>query len=280
VTALGSYLDARAHGGEWLLRIENLDPDREQPGSADAILATLEAYGLDWDGPVLYQNSRLETYKEALESLLTGNKAYFCACSRREVADSGIHGLEGPIYPGTCRDRPPLNGRTGSVRLRVIDETLSFEDAIQGHFQQHLASEIGDFIVRRTDGHFAYQLAVVLDDAFQGITDVVRGADLLPSTPRQIYLQRLLRLPHPTYMHLPVAVNSVGEKISKQTGAMPIAAMPKEKVLFHGLQFLRQQPPSALCRVAPGESLKWAIDHWNPAHMQNRKTQEIALETL
>ncbi|MGH9434304.1 MAG: tRNA glutamyl-Q(34) synthetase GluQRS, partial [Terriglobia bacterium] len=182
VAALGSFLDARAHGGKWLLRMEDLDPPRDQSGAADAIRRSLEAFGLHWDGPVLFQSTRLDAYRAAAEQLLADGSAYPCACSRREIADSSLRGLEGPVYPGTCRNGLPADRQARAIRLRVpADKTVSFDDLLQGSHHQHLAMELGDFVIRRADGYFAYQLAVVLDDAFQGITHVVRGADLLLS---------------------------------------------------------------------------------------------------
>ncbi|HVA54611.1 MAG TPA: tRNA glutamyl-Q(34) synthetase GluQRS [Gammaproteobacteria bacterium] len=264
-TALGSYLDARAHGGDWLLRIEDLDPPREQPGAADAIMRMLEAHGLHWDGSVLFQHTRLDAYQAAVAYLLKKNMAYPCTCSRREIADSGMHGLEGPMYTGTCRNRLGNDKRAAGVRLKVpIDETFSFNDVLQGAINQHLADEIGDFIVRRVDGHFAYQLAVVLDDAFQGINHVVRGADLLISTPRQIYLQHLFGLPTPEYMHLPVAVDTQGAKISKQTQAAQLDGKSPSQALCLALQFLGQSPLADLQLAAPHEVLSWAVSYWQP----------------
>jgi glutamyl-Q tRNA(Asp) synthetase len=281
VTALGSYLDARAHGGQWLVRMEDVDRPREQPGAADAILATLDAYGLHWDGPVLYQHTRLGAYAEAIEELISAGMAYPCACSRREIADSGIQGLEGPVYPGTCSKGLPGGTRARAVRVRVPpDENFMFTDLLQATVCQHLASDIGDFVVRRADGCFAYQLAVVVDDAFQGVTHIVRGADLLLSTPRQIYLQCLLHLQPSIYMHLPVAVNAGGKKLSKQTGAGPLDPSAKSVVMFQALQFLEQHPPSALLHANPDESLKWAVSHWNPAQLQGKKTRKLYLESI
>ncbi|MHB8424751.1 MAG: tRNA glutamyl-Q(34) synthetase GluQRS [Gammaproteobacteria bacterium] len=196
VTAVGSFLDARAHGGQWLLRMEDLDPLRESPGAADTILRSLDAFGLHWDGALLYQHSRLDAYQAAVERLRAAGLTFPCACSRTEIADSSLWGVEGPVYPGTCRHGLPPGKPARAIRLRVADgEILSFDDALQSQVRQHLAKEVGDFVIRRADGRFAYQLAVVLDDALQGITHVVRGADLLLSTPRQLYLQGLLHLP-------------------------------------------------------------------------------------
>ncbi len=260
--ALGSWLTARQAGGEWLLRIEDIDPPREKPGAADAILRTLEASGLHWDGAVLYQSRRQAAYLEALEKLVDKRLAYPCACSRKEVAQSARRGAEGPIYAGRCRngignpDKPP------AVRLRVEDEAIGFEDRVVGWYQQNLAVEIGDFVIRRADGLFAYQLAVVVDDAFQGINQVVRGADLLSSTPRQILLQNRLGLPRPAYVHLPLALDRKGRKLSKSDQARPLDDQAPLPSLLTAWAFLGQHPPEA----PPGsteEFLAWAIKAWD-----------------
>ena len=279
VTALGSYLDARAHAGEWLLRIEDLDPPREQPGAADAILSALDAYGLHWDGPVLYQHTRLDAYEAAMGRLLAAGLAYPCACSRQEIADSGMHGLEGAVYPGTCRNGP-RNGRPArTLRLRIPpEEILAVQDEIQGINRQHLAKEIGDFVIRRADGYCSYQLAVVVDDAFQGVTHVVRGADLLLSTARQVYLSRLLDGPKYIYMHLPVAVNTAGEKLSKQAHAAPVYADSAPELLFRALEFLGQSPPGELCAALPAELLGWAVGHWQPQPLRGLQTRKVTQE--
>lgn len=279
MAALGSFLDARAHAGQWLLRIEDLDPPREPPGAADAILRSLDAHGLHWDGAVMYQHDRLEAYKAAAQKLRQDGWAYPCACSRREIADSGLRGLEGPVYPGICRSGLPTGKPARALRLRVPDTAVfEFEDVLQGALRQDLAREIGDFVIRRADGHFAYQLAVVVDDAFQGITQVVRGADLLLSTPRQIYLQRRLGLPTPFYMHLPVAVNAAGEKLSKQTGALPLDDTQPVANLFLALKLLHQPPPRELQNAPAAELLRWAVNNWHTTGLRGILTQEIAQE--
>ncbi|EKE17024.1 MAG: hypothetical protein ACD_10C00660G0001, partial [uncultured bacterium] len=221
VAAVGSYLDARTQGGEWLLRLEDVDTSRNVPGAAEQILATLEAFGFEWDGPVLWQSQRLEAYAEALAYLQAAGLVYGCACSRKEIADSASRpAIDGGLaYPGTCRNGLPDGRLVRAWRLRVNDLPLVFVDRLQGQIVQQLASDVGDFVLRRADGLFAYQLAVAVDDDFQGISDIVRGADLLASTPRQIWLQRCLGFAEPRYAHLPVASNGVGEKLSKQTRA-------------------------------------------------------------
>lgn len=262
VAAVGSYLDARSQGGRWLLRMEDLDKPREMPGAADGILRTLEAFRFQWDGAVLYQSRRVDAYEAALDRLALDGAIFPCSCSRREIADSGLHGLEGPIYPGTCRHGLPPGRRTRAWRLRVPDEGLSFEDGLQGTVRQNLARDVGDFIVRRADGAHAYQLAVVVDDAHQGITHVARGADLLLSTPRQLLLQQLLGLSAPVYLHLPVAVNRAGEKLSKQTHAAALDEQRPGPTLWQALSFLRQAPPEALRDASIEEIWTWARAHW------------------
>ncbi|MBK8537067.1 MAG: tRNA glutamyl-Q(34) synthetase GluQRS [Candidatus Competibacteraceae bacterium] len=262
IAALGSFLEARRCGGEWLLRIEDVDSPRTVPGAADAILRTLEQCGLHWDGPVCYQSQRTERYQAALEWLLRAGRAYPCTCTRRQLASNPRARDGSPIYPGTCRCGVRQPDRPCAIRLRVNDAPILFQDALQGGYQQRLESEVGDFIIRRADGLFAYQLAVVVDDADQGISQVVRGSDLLDSTPRQIYLQRLLKLPTPDYAHLPVAVNSGGDKLSKQTGAPPLDERNLGSALWAALDFLGQQPPSDLVREPPTIILDWALAHW------------------
>jgi glutamyl-Q tRNA(Asp) synthetase len=229
VAALASYLDARVHGGRWLVRIEDVDVARSVPGAADAILALLHRLGMRWDGDVLWQSRRDHRYAAAFEQL--AGHTYPCGCNRREIADSrlGIAADGSPVYPGTCRHGLAAGKSVRSLRLRVPEaagegDLIAFVDRFGGPLERHLASESGDFILRRADGFWAYQLAVVVDDAEQGVTDVVRGADLLDSTPRQIYLQRLLGLPTPRYLHVPVLRNADGEKLSKQTGAVALTA--------------------------------------------------------
>jgi glutamyl-Q tRNA(Asp) synthetase len=269
VAALGSWLDARKHGGEWLVRMEDIDWPRRVPGASDAILATLEACGLEWDGEVLYQSRRTDIYTAALQQLQTTGRLFPCGCSRKEVADSALPGpptLAGSgelIYPGTCRHGLAAGRMPRAWRINVTGTTLTFDDAIQGHIRQDLEREVGDFVVKRADGLFAYQLAVVVDDAAQGITDVVRGADLLDSTPRQLLLQQLLGLAQPRYAHLPVAVNTQGEKLSKQTFAQAISNRRATDALFAALQFLGQSPPKDLAGAPAPDILDWARSHWS-----------------
>jgi glutamyl-Q tRNA(Asp) synthetase len=263
VAAVGSYLEAKFHNGTWLVRMEDLDAPRCVAGAADDILRTLEACGLHWDETVIHQSRRTAAYEEALRELQRIGAVYPCACTRREIADSALHGIDGQIYPGTCRNGLP-KGREGRAwRARTDNSPIAFDDELQGYMAQRLGSEIGDFVVKRADGLVAYQLAVVVDDAFQRISHVVRGADLLASTPRQIYLQRLLGLSTPHYMHLPVAVNAAGEKLSKQTLAAPVDNSESAITLWHALAFLQQQPPQELQQENPETVLEWAIRNWH-----------------
>ena len=263
VAALASYLDARHRGGEWLVRIEDLDPPREVPGAAAEILRALEALGFEWDGAVRYQSRELARYAATLEHLVQKDAVYPCTCSRREIQDSAIQGVDAPIYPGTCRRGMPAGRIPRAWRVRTVEGVISFADRVHGVLHQDVAAAVGDFVLKRADNCFAYQLAVVLDDADQGITDVVRGADLLDSTARQIMLQRLLDLPEPAYMHVPVAMNRDGEKLSKQTFAAPLSVRNAQPMLLAALEFLRQTPPRDLAGARAPDILVWAAAHWD-----------------
>ena len=265
VAALASFLDARAHGGEWLVRMEDVDTTRNVPGAADMILTTLEAFGFEWDGPVLWQTDRSEAYAEALERLKQAGLAYGCACSRKEIADSAcLPAIDGGlVYPGTCRAGMAGGRAARAWRLRVGLEEMAFEDRLQGHIVQVLERDVGDFVLRRADGLFAYQLAVTVDDDFQGISDIVRGADLLASTPRQLWLQRCLGFATPSYAHLPVVGNAAGEKLSKQTLAPALDAGRAAELLVKALSFLGQPVPSGLSRATVGEVWSWARESWS-----------------
>lgn len=272
VAAVGSYLDARHQGGEWLVRMEDLDPPREMPGAADLILQTLEAYGFEWDGPVWYQSRRHEFYQAALEQLHTDGLVYHCGCSRRDLQQGTLAGIDGPLYPGTCRDGLPAGRAPRTVRVRVPARRIQLTDRLQGPLAQQLDREVGDFILRRADGLYAYQLAVVVDDGAQGITDVVRGSDLLDSTPRQVYLQEVLGLATPRYLHLPVAANPAGEKLSKQTHAPPIPTRADLPLLCACLSFLGQAVPAGLAEADRESFWAWAIEHWDPARLPPWRT--------
>ena len=303
VAAVGSYAEARARGGQWLVRMEDLDRPREVSGAAADILRTLDAFGFAWDGPVLYQRQRTRAYAAALAHLGAQGLTYPCRCSRREIAlAAATTGPEGPIYPGTCRPAlipavPPRRGTgmpplpshhppcpsttppatphaapetvsTGqeAIRLRVETPPLTFHDRVQGPIVQDLVTEVGDFILRRADSLFAYQLAVVVDDAFQGITDVVRGADLTHSTPRQMLLQRLLGLPTPTYAHLPLARDPLGRKLSKSDATAPVAPRDPLPALLRAWAFLGQ--PALTERLGtPAEFWSQALGRWDLARV-------------
>jgi glutamyl-Q tRNA(Asp) synthetase len=272
VAAAGSFLEARARGGEWLVRMEDLDPPRVAPGADEDILGTHRACGMEWDGPVVYQSARSDAYHAALHQLREKKRVYPCACSRREIADSAVAGVEGPVYPGTCRAGLPPGKAARALRADTRGALIEFEDALQGRIAHDLEKAFGDFVLYRADEVYAYQLAVAVDDAEQGITDIVRGADLLASTPRQIYLQELLGLPRPRYAHLPVAVNSTGEKLSKQTFAAPVDAGHPVPALVAALSFLGQQPPGELAHGTVGELWKWAIAHWDIARVPRARS--------
>jgi len=265
VAALASYCDARAAGGEWLVRIEDVDEPRSRAHAATEILATLEVYGFEWDGEVVYQSAREAIYQSALDRLVANGEAYACICTRREL-EAAPYGAGGErVYPGTCRSGIASDSQPRAWRLRVTDEAIAFRDRLQGAREQRLEREIGDFIIKRADGMFAYQLAVVVDDAAQGITHVVRGADLLASTSRQIWLQRRLNLPTPSYLHHPVAILKNGEKLSKQTGAAPLAAQPLP-LLLAAWEFLGQPEPPAL-PDSLADFWRWAQRMWAPTNL-------------
>ena len=244
LAAVASWLDARAQGGEWLVRIEDVDATRTVPGAEAEILRLLEACALEWDGAIVRQSDRTGRYAQALRQLASQGRTYRCRCSRKEIADSALRGIEGPVYPGTCRALRLDSREPGADRVRVGAERVRFVDRVYGPIEQDIGEEIGDFVLRRRDGLFAYQLAVVVDDADQGITDVVRGADLLLSTPRQIFLQRLLGFSTPAYLHVPVATNAEGQKLSKQTGAPAIRVDEAAAALRAALHALGQPVPA------------------------------------
>ena len=271
VAAAASYLEARSHGGEWLVRIEDLDPPRERPGAADAILAELERLGLHWNGAVLWQSTRHEAYQAALEQLGRGGHLRTCSCSRAALAALPENARRAPgeesFHPAECLVPPSSRDGEFALRLRVPDRTVSFVDRVQGPQSVNLARTVGDFVLRRRDGLYAYQLAVVVDDAAQGITDVVRGADLLSSTPRQELLRQTLSLPPVTFMHIPLAVDAGGLKLSKSTGAAGLAQSNPAAQAVAALEFLGQEPPAGLARGRVGEVWEWAVPHWRPERL-------------
>lgn len=261
VAAVASYCDAKSNHGQWLLRIEDLDKPREVKGATQAILDCLEAYGFMWDGSICYQSQQTEYYEKALQQLQQW--VYPCTCTRKEIADSSARqGIEGFIYPGTCLHQPIKAQAPIAWRVKTNNFTDTFTDDIQGVLRQNLATDVGDFILKRADGLFSYQLAVVVDDAMQGITHIVRGADLLYSTARQRYLQQLLQLPAVQYAHIPVVMNSQGEKLSKQTLAPAISAQHASQQLYAALVFLKQSPPQNLAQANIQDVWTWAIAHW------------------
>ena len=256
VAALASWLDARAVGGRWLLRIEDTDPPREMPGARDAIVQTLECYGLEWDGEVVVQSERHAAYAGVVDRLFNLGLAYACTCSRKQLEP--YHG----IYPGFCRNAGH-DQHDVAIRLRVPELEYHFIDRVQGEYRQHLGRDVGDFIIRRRDGLYAYQLAVVLDDAWQGITDIVRGADLLDSTPRQLYLQELLGLKQPRYLHLPLITQPDGNKLGKSYRSPPLEADQATPLLLRALRALGQNPGTELAHASPRELLAWGSAHWD-----------------
>ena len=259
VAAVASYLEARANNGKWLLRIEDIDPPREHSGASSDILTALSAYGFQWNGDAIFQSGSQSAHEEALNALLQRNVCYRCGCSRRDLADAP-RGPLGVIYPGTCR-----NGSApgeAAIRVRTDNSAIAFDDALQGRVTQHLESESGDFVIRRRDNLIAYHLAVVVDDEIQGVTDIVRGIDLLDSTPRQIWLQRQLNYRTPNYAHIPVITHPGGDKLSKLTGAPGISLDNIEKTLVAALYALQQNPPTDLAKSSLRNIWLWADKNW------------------
>lgn len=265
VAALASFLDARAHAGEWLLRIEDVDPPRVAAGASASILRTLACHGFSWDGEVMYQSRRTEAYQSALARLIATGEVYACDCTRKRISDSARPGVDGPVYPGTCRSRSAHAG--GAMRLRLPAGRVIFQDALLGRVACDVERECGDFVLRRADGVYSYQLAVVVDDAEQGITHVVRGADLLTSTPRQILLQQALTYPTPSYLHLPVVLDAQGLKLSKQTLAAPLVDTEPLPALRLAGRFLGL-PGAGGHAASPTDWLNAAIRLWPEAVMR------------
>ena len=269
VAAVASYLQARSCRGRWLLRIEDIDPPRERKGAADAIIRALEAYGFEWDGPVLYQSRNTPHHHEVVERLLEEGLAYRCGCSRQRLA-TAPQGPLGRIYPGTCR--AGSTSRSSAIRLRTDNEPVAFVDLVQGSEEQRLESESGDFVIRRRDNLIAYHLAAVVDDFKQGVTEVVRGVDLLESTPRQIYLQRKLGYSTPRYAHIPVVVNRAGQKLSKTTGAGGISLDRPAQTLCAALRALRQSVPSDLASAGQPAVWAFAMERWTLDSLVNQRS--------
>lgn len=265
VAAVGSYCLARQAGGKWLMRVEDLDAPRVVPGSADSILRDLEAFGFEWDGPVVYQSARFAAYEAALDQLREEKLVYICGCSRKEIlASAPQHGEEGPRYPGTCRDGLPPGRQPRTLRLQVPEQLFCFHDAVFGQTEQHLANAVGDFILKRADGTYAYQLAVVVDDHAAGVTQVVRGADLLGSTVRQIYLHACLGQSPPDYVHLPLALGPDGKKLSKRHGLTGLdGEIGKVAPILRAMRLLNQVLPEQSEQMLPQDVLAWAVDNFD-----------------
>ena len=259
VAAVASYLQARARNGRWLVRIEDIDPPREQPGAIELIIEALHAYGFEWDGEVIFQSHQQRAHEEALAHLIEHGLAYPCGCSRKDLADAP-RGPLGIIYPGTCR--AGCSAHEAAIRVRTDNQPISFVDGLQGLVTQYLERESGDFVIRRRDGLIAYQLAVVVDDELQGITEVVRGIDIIDSTPRQIWLQQLLGYRTPLYAHIPVITHPDGDKLSKLTGAPALPLDEVRPMLVAALAALRQNPPGNLDTASLSEIWDWARANW------------------
>jgi glutamyl-Q tRNA(Asp) synthetase len=257
IAAVGSYLQAKRNSGKWFLRIDDIDIARKIEGADADIIKTLEAFGFEWDGEIIHQSAQTKHYQQSLEQLIAQSLVFPCLCSRKQLAESGSS-----IYPGTCRNRQLPEKKQHALRVLAKNIDIGFTDAVMGKQRQNIKTQCGDFILRRRDHLFAYQLAIVVDDAMQGITEVVRGADLLMSTPRQIYLQQLLHYPTPGYCHLPLAVDAAGNKISKSEGATKVSINNREQLLLSVLDFLGQQPPTELIESSINDIWQWAIQHW------------------
>lgn len=279
MAAVASFLAARSCSGRWLVRIEDVDRPREVAGAADRILFDLERFGFEWDGPVWFQSARQLRYRDALDRLIAAGLAYPCACSRREVQMAALSGVEGYRYDGRCRSGLPEGAKKAHAwRLQVPDECVAYRDGVQGLQAQDLAQEVGDFVLLRADGCWAYQLAVVVDDAEQGVNQIVRGADLLDSTPRQIFLQRLLGYAQPEYYHIPVIANSRGEKLSKQTCAPALVEGNEARQLWMALHLLWQSPPSALREANLQGVWQWALSHWSVNSMPQKRAVSVSID--
>jgi glutamyl-Q tRNA(Asp) synthetase len=277
LAAVGSYLQARAQRGAWLLRFEDLDTPRVVPGAAAQMLRTLEHFGFEWDGPVTRQSERLDLYRAALDRLRAAGQVFSCSCSRRQLAlqSAVADDEEEPFYPGTCRNGPQRSGVPLASRFRAADRAIEFIDALQGVYRQNVAAQVGDFIVRRRDGVYAYQLAVVVDDAAQEITEVVRGCDLLSNTPRQMLLQEALGLARPRYLHLPLLVEADGAKLAKSRHSVPLDGAGATAQLHTVLRWFGQRPPAELAQARPHELMTWAAAHWNLEPLRGQRAVRL-----
>lgn len=276
IAAIGSYCDARANNGSWHVRIDDIDKPREVPGAADDILQTLARFGLEWDGEPVFQSRHLTSYHTAIHILRSRAHVYACSCSRKEISQADETGVDNPIYSGACRNGLKIGRRARSLRLQIdIDVQADFSDFLQGTISQYLATEVGDFVLYRSGGIFAYHLACAVDDAQQGVTHVVRGADLIESTPRQIHLQRLLGIPTPAYLHLPIALSGPGQKFSKQTGATRVDDCRPGEIIHSALKFLQQRPPAELMQAPARTAIEWGVAHWRRENLPRTRAIEI-----
>lgn len=281
LAAAGSYLSTRSRGGRWLLRIEDLDRDRCLPGLADEFQRTLEWFGFEWDGSVSFQSDRIDLYEDSLRALQRAGRCYPCRCSRSMLAALALEPGVEPVYPGTCRHDPAAGNGPHALRLAIEpgQPAVEFVDELQGPVRQDCLHEAGDFVIRRRDGHFAYHLAVVVDDELQGVTEVVRGCDLLTSTPRQILLQRALGFRTPRYAHLPLLVEPDGRKLAKSRRAVPLRPQDAAAQLWQVLNWLEQAPPTALAHATVAEIWAWALAHWRPERLAGCRERRLEAGT-
>ena len=277
IAATGSYLQARRQNGLWFVRIEDIDPPREAKGASENIIRTLDEFGFEWDGEILFQSSRIGIYEEVIQMLIKNERAYFCNCSRKLINETATIGVNGPIYPLTCFHK--TRHTKGALRFHTRDTVIHFNDMVQGKISQNSAKESGDFVIKRSDGLFNYQLAVVIDDDCQGISEIVRGSDLLYLTPGQIDLQDALHYPTPTYLHMPVVTNEHGQKLSKQTRAKAIDSKQGASLLWFCLDFLGQRPPPELKTESLTTFWQWAIVHWDPRRIPRCLSLPIKTDT-
>lgn len=271
IAAVASYLESKTSAGEWLVRIEDIDETRTIPGSADDILFSLERFGFEWDDEVVHQSQRKGLYQDYLQDLINKQLVYACDCSRSKLRQQAINQPGPQVYPGNCRHHPVTLNTPYAQRCRTDSRTISFEDTIQGNYRVNLESDCGDFIIKRRDGFFAYQLVVVIDDAEQGITNIVRGADLLDATPQQIYLQHCFGLEQPEYTHVPVAMQQAGQKLSKSHRALAIDPKQNTRQLYQVMDFLSQTPPTELETASLEEFWYWAIQNWDTSKIVSRR---------
>lgn len=278
LAAAGSYLSARSRGGRWLLRIEDLDRERCVAGLADEFQATLEMFGFEWDGSVCFQSDRTDAYAQALAALHAAGNSYACRCSRSMLAAQALEPGAEAVYPGNCRSLSLADDGPHALRFRIPDQQapVAFEDELQGPIRQDCRHEAGDFIIRRRDGHAAYHLAVVVDDEWQGVTEVVRGCDLLSSTPRQILLQRALGCRTPRYAHLPLLVEADGQKLAKSRRAVPLEPQLAAQQLWTVLGWLGQAPPASLAQASVADIWAWALPNWRPERLAGVRERRLA----